>query len=156
MKFGYFAILTISVTACGVADGPTSNPDRIEISESSVWGGHTLTLNANGEASIARSDAPREVDFTVPLQQFQQVVSRLEQFRRRAVPPSEGTAAMMAATCPDNVPYMADAGAITVTWFFDESEQFYWADLECDYEKNARRNEELRAIIASVSVPPEA
>lgn len=117
-----------------------------------------ITLSKGGAGTYHfRYPMPNERNgqFSISSQQFAALVDQLRPFQQRAVPVTEASMNdFMFNTCPKGVPYVTHAGAIYVRWTGPELDQHYLAELGCDAERNAARNQELHRIVESVLPVP--
>ena len=128
--------------------------DRIEIRESG-WEAVDIILTRQGEGRVTFSQqrrGQRNRSFAVTEEQFDQLLDRLEPYRRQAVPHNEQTAMQFINfICPRGVPFVTDAGGIWIRWVGSTSDVHYLAELGCDFERHAPRNDELRGIVETLT-----
>lgn len=128
--------------------------ERIEIRQSG-WSAIDIELNEEGEGRYHSSQSERSDSISITPKQFEQLIDRLEPYRREAVSFTEESAGEMAMGygCPDGVPYVTDAGAIWIHWIGPNIDQHFLAELGCDYERYSERNDTLREVILSLPIP---
>lgn len=138
--------------------GPERAPqlDRVELRVSG-WSAVDVEVTSRGEGKYhlsAPSPNGRSGSFSIQPQQFAALVERLEPFRRQAVPLTDNSAReLIDRTCPEGVPFVTDAGAVWVHWVGPGFDEHYIADLGCDAERHAARNNELIKLVKSLPVP---
>ena len=149
------AALFLSVVgAC--ADAPPPAVDRIELRVSG-WSAVDISVSRQGKSSYHLSEPlpdGKSGTFSLSPQRFDELRKRLEPYRKTAVPFSEKSAReFILESCPKGVPFTYDTGAVWVHWVGPHSNQHFIADLGCDADKHAVRNEDLLAIVQSLPVP---
>jgi hypothetical protein len=154
MRIELSAFLLLLVTAC--TDAPPSVVDRVEI-RLSGWESVDISVNRHGSGNYRLSEPPPDGKggtFSLPPQQFDQLLKRLEPYRKKAVPFTDASAMkFQLRQCPKGVPFMTDQGAFYVRWISSRSDQHYLADLGCDPSGFRARNDKLLAILQSLPVP---
>jgi hypothetical protein len=150
-------LLAALLTGCG-APGPAPRIDLIELRQSG-WEALDVVVARNGRGRFHRSHPlprGRGGSFAIAPRQFEQLLERLAPFQREAVPvTAESVARFIDARCPEGVHRATDMAAIYLRWVGRGVDRHYLADLGCDPERHTARNGALRAIIASLPLPPE-
>lgn len=155
MRIASASLLLAFLIACS-APGPVQTVERIEL-RLSGWEALDVAVNRQGEGHWRLSEPVpngRTGAFRITAQQFAALVERLAVYRRQAVPMTdESIREMMRRTCPAGVHYINDSSAVWVHWTGSNVNEHYSADLGCDPERNARRNQDLMSILRTLPVP---
>lgn len=155
MRIGSASLLLALLFGC-TASERTKPVERIEL-RLSGWSGLDVEVNRQGEGRYRLSEPfpdGRTGAFQITAQQFTGLVDRLAEYRRRAVPMTDQSAReFMKRRCPDRTHFVTDRGAVWVRWSGPNTDKHYMADLGCDPERNAARNENLISILRSLPVP---
>jgi hypothetical protein len=115
-----------------------------------------ISLNAAGDGWYQTENSrPTPVQKTIRTGPagFERLLSQVAPFRSQSGPTDETARRFLSTNCPDGVPYVTDNGALSIRWMGKAVDQIYIADLGCDYERNAARNERLFTILESLPVP---
>ena len=147
----------LAVVAAGCSDpAPAPKVDRVEL-RISGWSALDVEVNSRGEGRYRLGEPfpkGRGASFALPPDRFTALVERLEPFQRQAVPvTATSVEAFISRTCPEGVPFATDAGGVWIRWIGPGFDRHYGADLGCDPERNAARNEELLGLVRSLPVP---
>jgi hypothetical protein len=149
-------IFALAVGCSGADQAPIV--ERIEM-RLSGWSAMDVEVNSQGEGRYHFNEPypdGRSGSFSIPPQQFAELVERLKTYRRQAVPMTDKSVQeFIEITCPKGLPRVTDVGAVWVHWVGSASDQHFLADLGCDAERNAARNKELLGIVRSLPVPIE-
>lgn len=149
------SLLLAFLTACSAPDR-VQTVERVEL-RLSGWEALDVEVNRQGEGRWRLSEPipnGRTGAFRITAQQFARLVERLAVYRRQAAPMTdESMLEMMRRTCPAGVHFITDQGAVWVHWTGSNVNDHYSADLGCDPERNARRNEDLMSILQTLPVP---
>jgi hypothetical protein len=110
-----------------------------------------------GRGSYSLSDRPsdaRRGSFSLSPEQLQQLLRRLEAYRKQAEPVTdESIAEFIARSCPRDVPFVTDSGAVYIRWVGPKSDLHFLGDLGCDFERHAARNKELLGLVSGLPIP---
>jgi hypothetical protein len=110
-------------------------------------------VNRDGSGYFYVQGHPRE-KFAVTREAFRQLEGRLFRYRKQAEANDPDAAEIVVTSgCVRGLPYVTGAGLVTVRWTSPGVDDFYLADLGCDRERNADRNADLRAILATLPAP---
>lgn len=154
MRSKIVSMVTLLAAACGAPSPPTFRAVEIfapglEITIDRQGNGRFLKRSFRTNASSGR--------FSLKSNQYEALVRRMEVCRKSndAMKKEEFYRVFMRA--PRCKVYVTDQGGITFHWTGPGIDQFYKVDYGCDFEQNARRNSDLRAILSSLPVPePES
>jgi hypothetical protein len=154
------ASLLLTILVGSAAPTGAQSVERIELRQS---GETSLDIQVNRQGESRYEDSGydpsqrRRGTFRVSAQQYDDLVARLAVYRRESVPMNDDSLrALMRQTCPAGVDFVTDSGGIWVHWIGPGTNEHYFADLGCDRERNARRNEDLRSILRSLPVPADS
>ncbi len=114
-----------------------------------------VEVNSQGEGRYKLSDFPngQTGTFLLTKPQFAALLKRLERFQREAEPFNfKSVKRIFERTCPKGVPTVTDAGGFWIHWQGPNYNRHYFADFECDFERNSVRNRELLNILQSLPV----
>jgi hypothetical protein len=154
MRVVLTAFLLCVISGC--TDAPPPVVDRIEL-RLSGWSAVDITVSRQGASSYHLSDPPpagKGGIFSLTPQQFENLLRRLEPYRKTAVSFTDASAEkFVLSECPRGVPFVTDQGAFYVRWIGRTSDQHYLADLGCDSTRLEARNKDLLAIAQSLPVP---
>lgn len=152
MRAAVAALFLCFTTGCDDSPPP---PDRVEI-RLSGWSAADIEVDRAGRGSY-RLDRGRHGNrgtFSLSPPQLEQLLRRLEPYRRQAVPPTEESMAeFIIRDCPRDVPFVTDSGAVYIRWIGPGSDLHFLADLGCDHERQASRNKDLLGIVYGLPVP---
>jgi hypothetical protein len=154
------ASLLLTILVGSAAPAGAQPVERIELRRSG-WTSLDVEVNRHGESRYEDFDPDlhrrRRGAFRLSAQQFDDLVARLAAYRRESVPMNDDSLrALMRQTCPAGVDFVTDSGGILVHWIGPGTNEHYFADLGCDRERNAPRNEDLRSILRSLPVPADS
>jgi hypothetical protein len=155
MRIVSVPLLLMFLIAC--TDSGRAQPvEHIEL-RLSGQSGLDVEVNSQGEGRYRFSERVsngRSGKFRITAEQFTGLVERLAVYRHQAVPVSDSSAnEFIERRCPDEARFVTDQGAIWVRWRGPNTDEHYVADLGCDPERNADRNEDLISIISTLPVP---
>lgn len=155
MRIASAPLLLAFIIGC---TGPERAPpvERLEL-RLSGWSAMDVEVNRQGEGRYRLSEPVpdgRTGAFRISARQFAVLVERLAVYRRQAVPMSDGSArAFNEQRCPEGAHFVTDQGAVWIRWRGPDADEHYMADLGCDPERNAARNQDLIGIIRTLPVP---
>ncbi|HYW15057.1 MAG TPA: hypothetical protein VE891_02745 [Allosphingosinicella sp.] len=154
MRAAVAALLLCLTAGCGDPRPPPV--DRIEIRVSG-WSAVDIAVDRGGKGSFRLSEpspSGRAGSFSVTPLRFQRLRERLERYRNQAVPMTDESARkFIEKECPQDVPFVTDAGGVYIRWIGPDLDQHFMADLGCDRERQESRNKELLDIVKSLPVP---
>lgn len=150
MRTLLLGVLIAALAGCS----PPSRSSQLRRIELGGTGLEVAVDNAgNGRyISLATDGQLRSGTFKIGTLGFDKLRTSLAGFEERALP-LEKVRAVLEAPCPRNVPRITDAGMITVRWISASTDRAIIADLGCDHEKLAARNQKLAEVLASLPVP---
>ena len=154
MRVAIALLLTVAGCAC-------SNPTRGQAVESVELraSGLDVSINSRGQGRYTSSRSARSQasgTFDIGPAQFDRLLDRLSAYRQQSGPTGKTSRAFLASSCLKNLPYVTDAGMISIRWSGSALDQIYIVDLGCDYQRNTKRNRELASILGSLPVPEPA
>ena len=148
--------LLLALAGCG--DPAPANLERIEIRVSG-WSAIDIAVKRDGSGRFHLSQPypdGKGGTFAAAPQRFPRLRERLEPYWRQAVPTTTETAQeFIERSCPRNLPFATDSGAVYIRWAGPGVDRHFLADLGCDYERHAARNKDLLAIVQSLPVPSD-
>jgi hypothetical protein len=114
----------------------------------------SISNDGRGRFSNGRfAQPPTSGTFAISPQQYSNLLKQLSEFREESAPADESSRSYLNTSCPRGLPYLTDAGMISIRWKGVGFDQIYIADFGCDYERNAARNTKLRTILKGLPVP---
>lgn len=143
-------LFLLCLTGCFESQRPAF--DRIELRAP----GLEVAIDGKGQGVFTRSNFHNgRVDrgsFSLSNERYHELAGRLERFRRSDETVNESEAgALLERTCQGEE--VTDQGGVTIHWRGSFGGQWYRADFGCEPKRNAERNRELRAVLASLPVP---
>jgi hypothetical protein len=155
VRIASLPLLLALLMGCTAAADPRP-VDRIEM-RLSGWTALDVDVNRRGEGHWHLSEPlpnGRTGAFRITAEQFSGLVERLAVYRREAVAVSEvSMREFINRPCHAGARHDTDQGGVWLRWTGAGSDEHYLADLGCDPERNAARNEDLIGIIRSLPVP---
>jgi len=151
MRTGLLALGFAFLVGCESSHRP-ANIERVEIGLSGTW---RVSVNNRGEGHYEwLPPMPESGSFKITPQQFNDLVTRLERFRRTSVPAqAEGVKAVLDAKCPVGKPYLGGPEVIWIHWIGHNLDQLYAANLACDWKQTKAQNEEIFRNVRSLPIP---
>lgn len=146
-------LILIVLTAACASCGASANPEQVDSIELRSTG-LRVSVEAGGTGRFVRGspvEGQRPTSFEIGPTGFRRLLAQLAPFRSYAGPTAAASQLYLSSGCPKDVPYVTEAGMISVRWIGSDSDQIYIADLGCDYKRRATENQRLRAILQNLT-----
>ena len=127
--------------------------ERIELADASVWGGTILSVNRLGQGRFETGGSSKKTvgSFNLSPGEYEHLSELLADFRKDAVA-TKDQVMDTGPWCP-NGHRIYDRGFIRISWVGPDHDLTYRADLGCDPELHAARNNELQDVFDWIAKP---
>lgn len=112
-----------------------------------------VMVNRTGQGRYVYHDPlPESAAFEISPRQFDALLKRVQPFRPLAHT-SPHYPRRVSSRCPSGKPVLPGAGTIKVLWTGKGLNELYFANLDCDWKRQAAANDELFAALRSLPIP---